>query len=432
MDVTQALEYIHSVCWKGSIPGLGRTQELLRRIGNPEQSLKYIHIAGTNGKGSTAAMLASILQKAGYTTGLFTSPYILRFHERMQVNSREITDQELAQITEFLKPHAEAMEDHPTEFELVSCIGFEYFKRRHCDIVVLEVGMGGELDSTNVIPVPEAAVITNIGLDHMEVLGDTVEKIASAKAGIIKPGGQVVIYRGKASVEEVFARKCQQVGAHLTKADFADLRPISHGLDGQRFSLGRWDNLYLPLLGQHQLCNAAVVLATVDVLKKEGWQIPDEAVISGLARVFWPGRFELLRRDPLFIVDGGHNPQCIAALEKNIADYLDGRPLTLLTGVLADKDYHSMYAGIVPHAKEVFTVTPPNPRALSAQDLRQYLLSFGKPVTCCQSVAEGVQQAIQSAGPQGVVLAYGSLYMVGEIRTAAMEAPSQAATTGTC
>lgn len=420
MTVQDALTYIHSVCWKGSLPGLERTQELLRRMGNPEKGCKYIHIAGTNGKGSTAAMLASIFRQAGYTTGLYTSPYILRFHERMQVNGQEITDRELAEITEFVRPHAEAMADHPTEFELVSCIGFEYFKRHRCDIVVLEVGMGGELDSTNVIPVPEAAVITNIGLDHMEVLGDTVEKIASAKAGIIKAGGDAVIYRSTPSVERVFEEKCKAVGARLTKADFASLRSLHHDLDGQRFDCGRWKDLSLPLLGDHQLHNAAVVLATVEVLKQKGWNLPDEAVRTGIAQVSWPGRFELLRRDPLFIVDGGHNPQCIQALEKNIQDYLGGRTLTVLTGVLADKDYHSMYAGIAPFASEFITVTPPNPRALSAQDLKAYLEQFGKPITACETVPEGVALAIQKAGKDGVVLAYGSLYMVGQIRTAAM------------
>ena len=201
MTVQEALTYIHSVCWKGSVPGLERTRELLERMGNPEKSLRFVHIAGTNGKGSTAAMTASILRQAGYKTGLYTSPYILRFHERMQVDGVEISDEELADVTEFVRPHAEAMADHPTEFELVSCIAFEYFKRKCCDIVVLEVGMGGELDSTNVIDTPEVAVITNIGLDHTEYLGDTLEKVASAKAGIIKKGGTAVLYRSTPSVE---------------------------------------------------------------------------------------------------------------------------------------------------------------------------------------------------------------------------------------
>ena len=419
MTAQEAISYIHSVCWKGSIPGLGRTEELLRRMGNPEKKLRFVHVAGTNGKGSTAAMTASILQNAGYRTGLYTSPYIFRFHERMQVNGRQITDEELAEVTGFVKPHAEAMADHPTEFELVSCIAFEYFRRQRCDIVVLEVGMGGELDSTNVIEPPEAAVITNIGLDHTEYLGDTLEKIAAAKAGIIKPGSTAVIYREPASVEAVFEARCRDVGAKLVKADFDSIRPVSHSLEGQVFDAAGYPALTLPLLGEHQLRNAAVVLATVSVLQKKGYAISEAHVRDGLASVRWPGRFEVLRREPLFLVDGGHNPQCIEALVQNIRDYLAGRPLTVLTGVLADKDFHCMYGGVAPYAKSFVTVTPDSPRALSAEELRDYLLQFGKPVTACDSIEGGVAEAMAQAGPGGVVLAYGSLYMVGAIRAAA-------------
>ena len=220
MNVTEAIEYIHSVCWKGSIPGLGRTQTLLAKMGNPEKKLKFVHIAGTNGKGSTAAMTASILRKAGYRTGLYTSPFIYRFHERMQVDGVEISDEDLAAVTEYVKPLAQSMEESPTEFELVCCIAFEYFYRQNCDIVVLEVGMGGALDSTNVIEVPEVAVITNIGLDHTEVLGDTVEKIAETKAGIFKENGRAAVYRSTPSVEKVFEDICAERNVSLKKADF--------------------------------------------------------------------------------------------------------------------------------------------------------------------------------------------------------------------
>lgn len=421
MTVQEALTYIHSVCWKGSVPGLGRTQELLRRMGNPEKKLKFLHIAGTNGKGSTAAMLASVLQAAGYRTGLYTSPYILRFHERMQVNGQQISDEDLSTITEFIKPLADTMTDVPTEFELVSCIAFEYFMRQGCDIVVLEVGMGGEFDSTNVIEVPEAAVICNIGLDHTEFLGDTLEKVASAKAGIIKPGGDVVIYRAQPSVEDVFAVKCTKVGAALHRADFDSLCSVRHGLEGQIFDAGGYRNLQLPLLGEHQLKNAAVVLETLAVLQKKGYAITETHIRSGLASVSWPGRFEVLRQKPLFLVDGGHNPQCIEALVQNIRSYLAGRSLTVLTGVLADKDYASMYEDVAPFAASFITVTPDSPRAMSAADLQVYLSGFGKPVTACESVEAGVALAIQTAGADGVVLAYGSLYMVGAIRDAARE-----------
>ena len=427
MNVSEALSYIHSVCWKGSIPGLSRTRELLAKMGNPEKKLRFVHIAGTNGKGSTAAMLAAILRQAGYVTGLYTSPYIIKFHERMQVNGEMISDEELCTITEYIRPLAESMTESPTEFELVTCIAMEYFVRRGCQIVVMEVGMGGELDSTNVIAAPEASVICNIGLDHTEVLGDTLEKIAQQKAGIIKPGCPAVIYRAAPSVEAVFEEKCRAVGSELHKADFDAIRLHTHDLTGQVFDFGRFQALHLPLLGEHQLKNAAVVLTTADVLKARGWAITDENIRQGLATVRWPGRFELLRKDPLFIVDGGHNPQCIEALVQNIRQYLAGRPLTVLTGVLADKDYHCMYADVARQfAARFVTVTPPNPRALDAQALAEYLRQFGKPVTACDSVDAGVREAIRQAGPDGVVLAYGSLYMVGDIEAAVLSVSKKA------
>ena len=419
MTPEEALSYIHSVCWKGSIPGLSRTRELLEKMGNPQNQLQFVHIAGTNGKGSTAAMTASILRKAGYRTGLYTSPYIFRFHERMQVDGQCISDEELAEITEFVKPLAESMEDHPTEFELVTCIAMEYFKRHHCDVVSLEVGMGGELDSTNVIQSPLVAVLTNIGLDHTEFLGDTLEKICETKSKIIKPGTVAVTYREKPSVEAVIDARCKEVGAKWMPADFDSIHLVSASLEGQVFDWGSYLGIHLPLLGKHQLYNAAVVLTIVKALRERGLTISDEAMREGIASVSWPGRFELVARNPLFIVDGGHNPQCIEALVNNVRDYLGGKRLTILTGVLADKDYGDMYQDMAQYAAEFVTVTPPNPRALPAQELKAYLERFGKPVTACDTVAEGVAQAKKLAGADGVVLAYGSLYMVGDIEAAA-------------
>lgn len=416
MNITQALEYIHSVCWKGSVPGLSRTRELLARMGNPEKKLKFVHIAGTNGKGSTAAMTASVLRKAGYCTGLYTSPYLFRFNERMCVNGQEISDEELAEITEFVKPHAEAMADHPTEFELVTAIAMEYFARHGCDLVALEVGLGGELDSTNVIDPPEVAVICNIGLDHTEVLGNTLEEIARAKAGIIKPGCAVALYRGSPAVEAVFERACRERGAELHRADFETLVSVSRGFDGQIFNCGNRKGLRLPLLGAHQLKNAAVVLTAMDCLRRRGWRISEEHIRDGLRDVVWPGRFELLRRNPDFIVDGGHNPQCLEALARNVRDYLAGRDITALTGVMADKDYTHMYETMAPLVSRFVTVTPDNPRAMAAETLREVLLPFGKPVTACGSVEAGVRTALEQAGPDGLVLAFGSLYMVGDVR----------------
>ena len=421
MNAQEAIAYIHSVFWKGSIPGLGRTQALLAKMGNPEKKLKFVHIAGTNGKGSTAAMTASILQKAGYRTGLYTSPYIYRFNERMQVNGEQIEDEELAQITEYVKPLADSMEEAPTEFELVSCIAFEYFLRQKCDIVVLEVGMGGALDSTNVIEVPEVAVITNIGLDHTDVLGDTVEKIAETKSGIFKDNGHAVVYRSTPSVEAVYERICKEKNVTLHKADFDSLKLKRHDLFGQVFDCGSRKDLELPLLGDHQLHNASVVLSVIDALIAQGWTITEDNIRQGLRDVSWPGRFDIVSRDPLFIIDGGHNPQCIEALVKNIQDYLQDRKVIALTGVLADKDYGEMYRPVMPLVSEFVCVTPPNPRKLEAAELAEHLRCAGAEATSCDSIEDGVKTAIKLAGKEGVVLCFGSLYSIGSIRDSLYE-----------
>ncbi len=418
MNAEQAIAYIHSVCWKGSIPGLGRTQELLEKMGNPEKKLKFVHIAGTNGKGSTAAMTASILSKAGYRTGLYTSPYIYRFHERIQVDGVEISDEDLTEITEYVKPLADSMAQSPTEFELVCCIAFEYFYRKKCDIVVLEVGMGGAWDATNVIEVPEVAVITNIGLDHTEYLGDTVEKIAETKSGIFKPHGHAVVYRSTPSVEAVYERVCAERDVSLRKADFDGLVLKAHTLEGQVFDCGSRKNLVLPLLGDHQLHNASVVLSIADTLIGEGWKISEQNIYDGIRDVRWPGRFDIVCRKPLFIIDGGHNPQCIEALVKNIRDYLAGKKVIALTGVLADKDYADMYKPVMPLVDRFVCITPPNPRKLEAAQLAQYLQQAGAQAQASGSILDGVKKAMELAGEDGVVLCFGSLYSIGGIRDA--------------
>ena len=412
------MAYIHRVDWRGSVPGLERIDALLGKLGHPERGVKYIHVTGTNGKGSTCAMLASVLHAAGYTTGLYTSPYIFRFNERMQVNGTAIPDEDLCALVEELRPLADGMENHPTEFELVTAIGLTWFARQGCDVVVCEVGMGGQKDATNVIPPPEAAVITNIGLDHTIYLGDTVEKIAATKAGIIKRGCSAVLYPCAPSVQAVIESRCREVDAPVEVADFGKLRPVSDSLEGQVFDFGELHGLHLPLLGGHQLYNAAVALTVIETLRRRGWRIPQEAVAQGLAAVSWPGRFQVVRRDPLVILDGGHNPQCMVSLAAAIREYLPGQPVTVLTGVLADKDYGKMYDQLAPLAARFITVTPHNPRALDAGELAAFLRRYGKPVTACGSVADGAALALESTPPDGAVLSCGSLYLMGEAEAA--------------
>ena len=421
MTINETLDYIHSVCWKGMMPGLARITELLGKMGNPQNATKYVHIAGTNGKGSTAAMTASILRKAGYCTGLYTSPFIYQFGERMQVNGEMISDEELIEITEYVKPLADSMTESPTEFELTTAIGFEFFKRRKCDIVVLEVGLGGLLDATNVIPTPEVAVITNIGLDHTDILGNTLEQIAFNKAGIIKENGHAVIYRGTPGVEKVFEDTCREKNTQLKKANFDGLKLKSHDLFEQVFDCGDYKDIHLPLLGDHQLHNAAVVLAVAETLQEIGWNISKENIYDGIRDVSWPGRFDIVCRDPLFIIDGGHNPQCLEALVKNIQDYLTGRRVIALTGVLADKDYGDMYKPVMPYIEQFVCVTPPNPRRLMAAELAQHLQNVGAKAYAAETIPQGVKKAIELAGSDGVVLCFGSLYTIGDIRNALPE-----------
>ena len=417
MTYEEALSYIHSICWKGSKLGLDRTRELLGKLNDPQKELKFIHIAGTNGKGSTAAMLSSILEEAGYRVGLYTSPFINRFNERMQVNHQPIPDEELAALTEYVRPHADAMADSPTEFELITALAMVWFARQKCDIVVLEVGMGGELDSTNIIDVPEAAVIAAMGMDHVKELGPTMADIARAKAGIIKEGGRVVSYGGNPEADEVIAAVCRARNASLCQPDFSAIVPGDFSLEGQTFSYKGWRGLRIPLVGAYQMNNAAVVLETVEVLRQRGWSVSDEAVRKGLADTRWPARFEVLRRDPVFIVDGGHNPHGIRATAESLSRLFPGRKITFVTGVMADKDVEHILGLIVPLAEQFFTVRPDNPRAMDAGELAARIEAMGAKATACASVRDGVDRAIQAEGPHGVACALGSLYMSGEVRS---------------
>ena len=418
MNLNEALSYIHGLYRKGSVPGLHRMREMMEKMGNPQKKLKFIHIAGTNGKGSTAAMTASILTKAGYKTGLFTSPFIYRFHERMQICGQQISDEDVVAMVEYTKGFAETMEDITTEFEFVTCMAMEYFARQQCDIVVLEVGMGGLIDATNIIDAPEVAVITNIGLDHTDFLGDTLEKIAANKAGVFKEGGHAVVYRGTPGVEAVYEEICAKKNISLRKADFDSIQLTSHGLEGQVFSCGKRKDLVLPLLGDHQLHNASVVLSIADTLIDLGWKITEDHIREGIRDVSWPGRFDIVSRNPLFIIDGGHNPQCIDALVKNITDYLAGRRLIALVGVLADKDYGEMFRPVMEFVTEFVCVTPDNPRQLPASELAEHLKNAGAQAVPCETVAQGVAKAKELAGPDGAVLCFGSLYTIGAIRDA--------------
>ena len=416
MDYKEAMEYINKVQWSGSRPGLSRIGELLGRLGNPQKKLRYVHIAGTNGKGSCAAMTASVLKSAGYKTGLFISPYLYYFNERMQINGKPIEDDALTDIVGRIKEQADRMEDQPTIFELMTAAALLWFAEQKCDIAVLEVGMGGRFDATNIIECPEAAVIMNIGLDHTEVLGDTLEKIAFEKAGIIKKGCSCVLYQQTPGVENVIRERCREENAELRIADFSKLEKEFDSLYGQTFRYK--GNAYaLPLLGAHQLKNAAAAIETAEVLREKGWKINQDALEHGIYAVSWPGRFEIVKDDPYFVVDGGHNPQCAETVAANIRSYFPDMYHVILIGVLADKDYAGLTEILNAEADEYICVTPDSPRALPAEELSEFLKKYGRPVRACKTIEDGVGAALDAAAEKnGMACAVGSLYMAGRVR----------------
>lgn len=420
MNYDEAIEYIHGTQKFGSKLGLHNIGILLGLMGNPQKKLKFVHVAGTNGKGSTTAFIGSILMEAGYKTGIYTSPYIQRFTERITIGNKEIAKDELAEITSFVKANVEKMlamgENHPTEFELVTAIAFEYYFRKSCDVVVLEVGLGGRFDSTNIIDTPDVAVITTISYDHTDRLGKTLPEIAFEKAGIIKSGGDVVIYAQSSEVEQVFERVCSERSASFHRTNFSRLTLHEFGIDGQTFSFGGYENLRIGLLGEHQIRNAAVAVKTAEVLKSRGYHITEDHLRMGLLKTKWPGRIEVLSRDPLFIIDGAHNPEGAAMLRKALDEYFPGKPVTFIMGVLTDKDYISMMKIVLPGCKRLVAITTDSPRALSAVELAKSASSYCKNIQISDTIERAVSMCMESASAEDVICAFGSLYYIGAVR----------------
>ena len=411
MTYDEALEYIHGVSWTFCKPGLDRIGELCERLGHPERGMKFIHVAGTNGKGSTSAMLDSILRECGLRVGLFTSPYIYEFGERMRVDGKNIGREELAAVTEYVRPIAESMTDRPTEFELISAIAFEFFKRRECDVVVLEAGMGGRLDSTNIIRNPLLSIITGIALDHTAFLGDTVEKIAAEKAGIIKDGAPVLYGGDCESAAEVISVAAAERGSRFVRSDHAEIKVRSATLDGTVFDYKGWGDVKIPLLGSYQPKNAALVLEAVALLRERGLEIPDGAVYAGLAGAAWRGRFEIIKKEPQIIFDGAHNPEGVAAAVDSIKRYFGEERLLVLSGVLRDKDYRYIASRISEIAYRVFTLTPDNPRALSAAEYADEFVKCGIEATPVGDIRAAFAAAEHAAADEGKTLVcLGSLY----------------------
>lgn len=424
MNYQESLDYILGTPNPGGVYERNVMQSLLEKLGNPHMGLKYVHIAGTNGKGTTSAFLASVLREAGYKTGLYTSPFIQRFNERIQVNGEQIPDDALAEITTRIAEAVVLVEAEgrrrPTIFELITALGFCWFRQQACDIVVLEVGMGGRLDATNAILDEDSvvSVMVNIGFDHMEFLGDTLPLIAGEKAGIIKEEGDVVIYGQDAEVEQVFCRRAAEKHAVCTRSNNEDAVVTQMDVTGTTFDFAGRKDLRISLLGRYQVRNACTAVTTIDRLRRRGWAISEEALYAGLKNARWPGRVELLRQDPVVIVDGAHNPQGFAALMETTDLLFPGKKLKIVLGVLADKDFRSGIDIAVPHAEKFYAVTPPSYRALSsdelAEDIRQ---QSAVPVVPFESIPEAIEAALRESDRDSVICILGSLYQVGDVRT---------------
>lgn len=420
--IGETMEYIHNARNFGGILSLKSIAGLLNHMGNPQKKLKYVHVTGTNGKGSVIAFLSRILMEAGYKTGVFTSPYIQCFSEEIKIDGKEITSSEIVACMETVKSAADEMqkagEQGPTEFELVIAMALLHFLREKCDIVILEVGMGGRLDATNVIDFPEAAVITTVSYDHMNILGDTLGKIAFEKAGIIKDKCNVALCPQKPEADAVIKRVCQMRNAKLYPLNLSQIVRHSFDLSGQAFDFDKYKDLKIHLLGDYQTVNAALAVRAAEALKDRGFSIREKDIRKGLENARWPGRLEIICRDPFLLIGGSHNVQGVQSLSDNLKEYFPGRKFTFITGVLADKEYKKMMDLIAPLAQRFVTVTPKNSRALDSGILAGVLKKYGVKVTDCKNTARALEFCRETAEPGDFFCAFGSLYFIGQIREA--------------
>lgn len=396
---------------------------LLKRLGDPQDQLSFVHIAGTNGKGSTLAFVSTILKEAGYRVGRYISPTIFSYRERIQVNEVYIPREDLVRLTERIRCAGEELLKeglgHPTMFEAETALAFLWFAEQRCDLVVLETGMGGLMDATNVIRTTKAAVLASISMDHMGFLGNTLGEIARNKAGIIKPGCAVVTAKQEPEAEKEVLRQAEAFGCPVTVADPAFLENRQRGLYTQTFDYKERKQVKIRLSGEYQFANGALALETVDALRRQGYEIPEEAVRRGMERAVWLGRFSVAAEDPCFLVDGAHNRDAAEKLAESIRHYLTGKRLIFIIGVLADKEYEEVVKKTVPFASEVITVeTPDNIRALPAEKLAETVKKYNAHVQVSESLEQAVDKAYELAGKEDVILAFGSLSYLGALMRA--------------
>ncbi|WP_271629779.1 bifunctional folylpolyglutamate synthase/dihydrofolate synthase [Caldicellulosiruptor sp. DIB 104C] len=423
MTYEEALEYIHGTYKFGMKLGLENIKRLLELMGNPHKDLRIIHIAGTNGKGSTCAFINQMLIEAGFKVGLYTSPYLEFFNERIRINNLPISDEELAGITKYVKDKIDLMIsqgfNHPTEFEIVTAIAFEYFKRMNVDFVVLEVGLGGRLDATNVIESPELCIITSIGYDHMDILGQTIEQIAYEKAGIIKEGSTVILglQRYKEAID-VISKVCKQKNANLVEVG-SDYKIVKNTLDGVIFDCitpkGIYKNLEIKLLGVHQVENALNCIYAFEYLSDK-YNIGTGALVKGLLNAKWNGRFEIISKEPLVILDGAHNIDGMRVLVDSCKQYLKDRRIIAVVGILKDKEYQKMLSEIINLTSDViFTLVPYQKRAFLDNEAKEIALDYG--FDFIEDFKEAIDVSLKKAEKDSAILICGSLYLVGPART---------------
>lgn len=418
MQYEEAINYIHSFDKFGMKPGLERISALCRALGNPQKGLRFIHVAGTNGKGSTSTMLANICTCAGYRTGLFISPYVIDFCERIQIDGRMIERDHLASVMDDVKKAADALIDAgetPTEFEIITAAAFLYYRHMQCDIVVLETGLGGRLDATNVIDCPLVNVITSVSLDHTAVLGDTIEAIAAEKCGILKSGGICVTYPlQNPQALRVICETCSQRNVRLIKPNAEAVKILDASIFGTDAVIDGI-SVRVPLLGRHMVYNASMAVAAAKALQTIGLAVTDECISRGIARTVLPARMQIVRERPLVLMDGGHNEDCAMALHSAITAFLPGRHIVGICGLMADKAYTRYLAHTAPLFDKLITVRPDNPRALSAQALCEAARPFCSECTAADSFAQAAELALHAAGPDGVIVVCGSFYMINDL-----------------
>ncbi len=419
MDTSAALEQLYGLERFGIKLGLDNIRTLLGLVGNPHVGLKAVHVTGTNGKGSVCAYVASALQRAGYRTGLYTSPHLVRFNERIRVDGHPIPDEDLLRLWDGIQPAMKRMDgdravNRPTFFEVTTAMAFEYFREQKVDVAAIEVGMGGRFDATNVVE-SRVAVVGRVGLEHTEHLGRTVDRIAREKAGIIKPKSRAVSVDQEAL--PIIETRCRELSAPLTVVGRdVTVKRLSQSLSGQHIHLeGDFGSMEVvtPLVGSFQAENVGLAVAALTELRKTGLEIPDSAIVSGIAATRWPGRFQKVREHPLVIVDGAHNGPAAAALASAYAELFPDRKCILVTGILADKDLQSIAASLGPLAQHVFACRPKSHRAYHAEEVASAFRAFA-PSEVVPAVPDAVDRGLAAASAEDIVLITGSIYTAGE------------------